>query len=257
MVQKFSEFYYSVDEEIHPASDVTAISESEYKSKYKGKIFCPKCHSVPLLLCHRTKKMFLKAFPKRKHSLVDGEPCPFIPKEKHSPTDILVEQNIADANRIDSALASALRSLDKSGSVKPESEASGETLSEPEPKSEGKLERKQQSRPPRISWSSWNKDLPPYYHVVYGKVKVKIVIVDKETKNESGEIIRESHRYIRIYTIKPYKLVASLKANNVALDMKNGVYNLAVYAKPWVFGDYVNCDLKYPSSIKYSRLSLK
>lgn len=255
MVQKFTEFYYSVDKKTHPANDVTDIHESEYKNGYKNKIFCPKCHVVPLLLCQCSKKIFLKAFPKREHGLVDGGPCPFIPKEKLSSIDTSIAQNIRDTNRIDSILASALRSLDKNSITKPESETSGETPSETEPKSENKRDHKRQSRPPRISWTNWNKDLPSYYHVVYGKVKVRIVTVEKDIKNENDEIIKESHRFIRIYTIKPYRLVASIKADNVALDMKDGTYNLVVYAKPWVYKGYVNCDLKYSNSIKYSRLS--
>ncbi len=255
MIQKFTEFYYSVDEETHPASDATDIPEFEYKDRYRGKIFCPGCHSVPLLLCHRSKATFLKAFPKREHNLVDGEPCSFVSKTKPSVIDALIEQNIKDYKRIDSILSSALRALDKSDVAEPKSKVSGESKTELESKCEGKHEHKQQSRAPRCSWSSWNKDLPPYYHVVYGKVKVRIVNTTKSVKDNDGNPVEISHRFIQVYLIKPYKLVGSIKANDIALDMKDGVYNLAVYAKPWIYKDYVNCELKYSNSIKYSLLS--
>lgn len=249
---KFDTFYYSKDKSNeHYLSEIETLSDDDYRSLYKGKMYCPWCEGPQLSLVKKVGISYLRTYPKQPHILVDGEMCPY---ECDTASKKVVEEYIQELrkkNKIKSLLEATMRRLFKQDIPKSVTEKftgnqSGNPLLIEKVQSDNTIKK---NIIPHYSFKSWGKNIPQdQLLLVYGKVYIELK--DTHTVDKEGNEL--THTYIHFKDINKKKLITSCRKPD-ELEACEG-YHYAVilgkcYSKTTDSGHiYYNIRINFPDA---------
>lgn len=224
---KFDTFYYIEDQsDEHYLSEIEEISDDEYNTKYKGKMYCPFCKGPQLLLVKNAGISYLRTYPKQLHILVEGEMCPY---ECKTASKKMVEDYIKELRnkkKIQSLLEAIMRRLLKQETAHTKvTDIKLDTLNNPLIiNSHSKDGQSKKSIIPHYSFKNWGKNvLQGQLLIVYGKVYVDLI--EKEYTDDSEKVRKQI--YIHFKDINSRKLITSCRKPE-ELKISKGNYYVVI-----------------------------
>lgn len=250
---KFDTFYYSEDQSSeHYLSEIENLSDEEYGSLYKGKMYCPWCRKPQLTKVNNAGGSFLRTYPNQPHVLVEGEMCPY--ECETAPVKVVEEyiNELREQKKIKSMLEATLRRLYKQQTDTKSVISKGIGNKDKNPLIIESLQGDKTIKKniiPHYSFKSWGKNIPQdQLLIVYGKVYIELK--ETQTVNKVGNKITQT--YIHFKDIQSKKLITSCRKPN-GLEVLEGYYYAVVlgicYSKETDKGRiYYNLRINFPDS---------
>lgn len=217
---KFDTFYYTEDQSNeHYLSEIENLSDEEYNTSYKGKMYCPWCKGPQLgLVNSKTGNLFLRTYRNQKHMVVNDELCPYEFDTASNKQVKAYIRELKEKKRIKSLLESTMRKLFNSDVSKKINEKHTNNHTPNPLLFEAQTHNNTTVRKiiPHYSFKSWGKNIPSeQLLIVYGKVF--ITLKDIQYKNE------ELQTFIHFKDIYSRKLITACKKPH-SLQVSEGYY---------------------------------